>query len=287
MALGVAAQLQMGESELQTLKQELAEKLKTASRYEDAADLLDPAADFENSLTCYLKANAFEKAVKLCLQQNRPFIVDQQVKPSVSIAYELKSNQLRLILEQYSKRLLRLRIVQNTKRSMPVSNLGGDFELDSEQLSVSQASESNRSRSQSGFSETSKKSRKQQNAGKKMRKQRAVKEGSPFEEEYLIELIKEETCLQHTDKETVSSLMKILMFLGMVSEATELHSLVEKVILARSESSKLLSVEQERLLKDNFNIKEVFSNFLGYGEQQLNTQKRELAEWQNLKSFKH
>jgi hypothetical protein len=114
-----------------------------------------------------------------------------------------------------------------------------------------------------------------------------VKEGSPFEEEYLIELIKEETCLQHTDKETVSSLMKILMFLGMVSEATELHSLVEKVILARSESSKLLSVEQERLLKDNFNIKEVFSNFLGYGEQQLNTQKRELAEWQNLKSFKH
>jgi len=45
---------------------------------------------------------------------------------------------------------------------MPVSQLGtGNFELDSEQLSVSNASESNKSRSQSGFSETSKKSRRQ------------------------------------------------------------------------------------------------------------------------------
>lgn len=73
----------------------------------------------------------------------------------------------------------------------------GNFELDSEQLSVSQASESNKSRSKSsgGFSETSKKSHRQKNAVAKMRKKRAVKEGSPFEEEYLLELIREETCL--------------------------------------------------------------------------------------------
>lgn len=83
---------------------------------------------------------------------------------------------------------------------MPISSLGmgtGNFELDSEQLSVSQASESNKSRSKSsgGFSETSKKSHRQKNAVAKMRKKRAVKEGSPFEEEYLLELIREETCL--------------------------------------------------------------------------------------------
>ena len=100
---------------------------------------------------------------------------------------------------------------------MPVTNLGGDFELDSEQLSVSNASQSDRSRSsQGGFSETSKKSRKQQNAANKMRKRRVVKEGSPFEEEYLLELIKEETCLQPTDKDHVKSLMKTLMFFGMI-----------------------------------------------------------------------
>jgi hypothetical protein len=49
-----------------------------------------------------------------------------------------------------------------------------------------------------------------------MRKRRVVKEGSPFEEEYLLELIKEETCLQPTDKDHVKSLMKTLMFFGMI-----------------------------------------------------------------------
>jgi hypothetical protein len=47
-----------------------------------------------------------------------------------------------------------------------------------------------------------------------MRKKRAVKEGSPYEEEYLLELIKEETCLQPDDKEQVKSLMKSLLFFG-------------------------------------------------------------------------
>ena len=35
----------------------------------------------------------------------------------------------------------------------------------------------------------------------KMRKKKAVKEGSPFEEEYLLELLKEETKLHPDDKE--------------------------------------------------------------------------------------
>ena len=116
---------------------------------------------------------------------------------------------------------------------MPVSQLGtGDFELDSENLSVSQASESNKSRSQSsgGFSETSKKSRRQNNAVAKMRKKRAVKEGSPFEEEYLLELIKDETCLQADDKEQVKHLMRTLMFFSAITEATTVHALIAKII---------------------------------------------------------
>ena len=80
---------------------------------------------------------------------------------------------------------------------MPVSAFGADrnFELDSENLSVSNASESQMSasgrslKSGSGYSETSKQSRRQNNAKTKMKKKRTVKEGSPFEEEYLIELL--------------------------------------------------------------------------------------------------
>lgn len=81
-----------------------------------------------------------------------------------------------------------------------------------------------------------------------MRKKRAVKEGSPFEEEYILELIKDETCLQPDDKEQVKTLMKTLMFFSHISEANTLHALVAKIIQAHYESEMLVSVEQERLL---------------------------------------
>lgn len=51
------------------------------------------------------------------------------------MAYELKYNQLKEILDTYTKRLLRLNILQHSKRVMPVSGVGlssGNFELDSD-----------------------------------------------------------------------------------------------------------------------------------------------------------
>ena len=45
-----------------------------------------------------------------------------------------------------------------------------------------------------------------------MKKRKQVKEGSPFEEEYLLELLKEETVVSTEDKETVCKLMRILFF---------------------------------------------------------------------------
>ena len=148
--------------------------------------------------------------------------------------------------------MLRLKIVQHSKRVMPgMDNFGGErnFELDSEQLSMSNASESamsssNRSgKSSSGFSETSKKSRRVDNAKKKMRKKRVVKEGSPFEEEYLLELLKDDTKCTEEDKTTVKNLMKIMLYFGMVQESIQIHSLIEKLIRAQLEVECLLSVE--------------------------------------------
>jgi len=44
-----------------------------------------------------------------------------------------------------------------------------------------------------------------------MRKKRAVKEGSPFEEEYLIELLKEEVKISNEEKENVKVIMQALL----------------------------------------------------------------------------
>ena len=63
-----------------------------------------------------------------------------------------------------------------------------------------------------------------------MRKKRVVKEGSPFEEEYLIELLQEDTKCTEDDKATVKNLMKVLTYFGLVEESIQLHSLVEKLI---------------------------------------------------------
>jgi hypothetical protein len=76
-----------------------------------------------------------------------------------------------------------------------------------------------------------------------MRKKKAVKEGSPFEEEYLLELLKEETKLHPEDKEQVKRLMLALSYFSCIDEATLLHGLVEKVIMASYEVASLYSVE--------------------------------------------
>lgn len=56
-----------------------------------------------------------------------------------------------------------------------------------------------------------------------MRKKKVVKEGSPFEEEYLLELLKEETKLQSDDKDQVKKLMVALSYFSCIDEALILH----------------------------------------------------------------
>jgi hypothetical protein len=59
-----------------------------------------------------------------------------------------------------------------------------------------------------------------------------VKEGSPFEEEYLIDLLKEEIRVVVEDKDEVKEIMKALLHFGMIDESTEIHGLVEKMMRA-------------------------------------------------------
>ena len=74
----------------------------------------------------------------------------------------------------------------------------------------------------SGISETSKKS-KRQGGGKKtqkLRKKRQVKEGSPYEEAYLIDSLKEEVKITQADKDEVKDIMKALLYFGLIQEST-------------------------------------------------------------------
>ena len=119
-----------------------------------------------------------------------------------------------------------------------------------------------------------------------MRKKKVVKEGSPFEEEYLLELLKEETKLHPDDKEQVKRLMLALYYFSFIQESTLLHSLVEKVIISSYEVASLYSVEQQKTLESNQQMREVFDDVFGK-EKRGDLLKKELVEWENHKCYKH
>lgn len=75
------------------LKSEMVDRLTTAGMNEEAGDLLDPKADFQQAFECYLRANCFEKAIKLCYRMDSSKI-EGQVRPALLIAIDLKRNQL-------------------------------------------------------------------------------------------------------------------------------------------------------------------------------------------------
>jgi len=61
--------------------------------HEQAGDLMDHDKDFNRALESYLKANCFQKAIKLCSKSASQIeAIEQQVKPALLISLDLKRN---------------------------------------------------------------------------------------------------------------------------------------------------------------------------------------------------
>ena len=106
---------------------------------------------------------------------------------------------------------------------------GGMRSNDSRDSSKSSGRHSKKSQ---GYSETSKKSRRANTSAKKPRKKREIKEGAPFEEESLLEVLHDETKITKEDKDQVKNLMAALSYFGLIDEAMDLHSLLERCMKA-------------------------------------------------------
>lgn len=151
------------------------------------------------------------EAIRECSKEVEDELREQflsQTKAAVNLAYDVKKNNFLQLLTKFSTKYLRLKIVQNQKRSMPSASdmLNRDatgLGFDADQISMSGtstfsesqlSSTSGSQQSSSGFSQTSKLSKRNpdRKQKKKMRKRRQVKEGSPFEEDNLIEILKED-----------------------------------------------------------------------------------------------
>lgn len=146
----------------------------------------------------------------------------------------------------------------------------------------------------SGVSETSKKSKRQGNLKKqqkqKLKKKRQVKEGSPYEEAFLLDILKEEVRVTQTDKDEVKDIMKALLNFGMVTESTDIHEYVERLLKAQHQVQTLLSLEQQVALEkanaQQISIQEMFPEYFGKQKRDEDFQKS-LNEWRDVKFFKH
>lgn len=111
--------------------------------------------------------------------------------------------------------------------------------------SASQRSSASRGSQSAGssISQTSKKSRRASSTKKKKKKLKQVKEGSPFEEDNLIELLQDEVKLTVDDQNSVKDIMDALVFFSQIEASTQLHELVEKLMKANAACQKLRTVE--------------------------------------------
>jgi hypothetical protein len=137
--------------DIEQVRGELVTNLISNSKHEDAADLLSDAShpetyDLVKAVECYVKANNWNKAIKFCIEDpSQTEKIQSLIRPTLLVAVDLKSNQIKQTLDTFGKRYLRLKIVQHTKKNQAgLTTFGGqrDFELDSDALSMSAASQS-------------------------------------------------------------------------------------------------------------------------------------------------
>lgn len=113
-----------------------------------------------------------------------------------------------------------------------------------------------------------------------MKKRKDCKEGSPFEEENLIQLLQEETKIEASDKSQVKILMQSLTYYGMLEESIEIHELVSKVMQAGFEAEQLLTLEQLAVFEKQPELRQVFQKELGLQPREA-IFKKAYEEWEN------
>lgn len=159
------------------------------------------------------------------------------IKRGVNLAYSLKLNELGKKTSDYKEKVVRLKIVQENKKLIPGVIKPGNMNLDMETMSQSQFSDLSQSQASdtSGISETSKLSMARARRGKSNKKKnkggnvRSVKEGSPFEEELLVDFLNNLVVTKEERKE-IGNLIKVLVYFSLIDESVKIHEATETLM---------------------------------------------------------
>ena len=178
---------------------------------------------------------------------------------NLSLQYELNYNLLKKNLLDFKEKYNRLLIVQEIKKEHPEVyelDINKDEEIDNVSDSGSVVSGSSKKSGKSSSSRMSKSKK-----GKKKNMRRNVKEGSPMEEEFLIENLKELKIEDGFIKE-MNELSDVLMMSKMNNKSEELRSMINEYINeVNYKTKKLFLYKQIKYVNEHPEICDLFPNF--------------------------
>ncbi|NXM09600.1 ELP1 protein, partial [Tyrannus savana] len=232
-ALCMASRLGYTKDELSGLARSMAGKLAEQRRHAEAAILLEQyAQDYEEAVLLLLEGALWEDALRLIHKYGRLDILETNFKPAI---LEAQKSQL-IFLDSQKTAFLRyksrLQVVREMKekaceslQDYEVPNCP-ELELFSETSSIVTASDMNSkySHSNSRISARSSKNRR-----KAERKKYSLKEGSPFEDIALLEVLGENVRAVESVKGDIHILLKQLVLFGYDEQAGALQQVLEEV----------------------------------------------------------
>ncbi|NWY91467.1 ELP1 protein, partial [Loxia curvirostra] len=233
-ALCMASQLGYTKDKLSSLAQSMAGKLVEQRKYAEAAILLEQYdQDYEEAILLLLEGALWEEALRLIHKYSRLDILETNLKPAI---LEAQKSQLIFLDSQKTSFLLhksRLQVVRELKeracenlQDYEVPNCP-ELELFSETSSVVTASDMN---SKYTHSNSRISARSSKNRRKAERKRYSLKEGSPFEDIALLEVLGESVRAVETVKGEIHILLKQLVLFGYDEQAGALQQVLEEVL---------------------------------------------------------
>lgn len=276
MLFAVSSNLNFDKEKIQQLAVEYCEKLQKDEKYIREAGIIlakynGVGDDVQHkAIDLLIKSKNYFYAIEKSSEWNKKEFIEKEIKNGVKLAYELKFNDVTKKVKDYKDKLLRLKIVQHNKKHLGnINSLGaGGGAFDAETMSQSQMSDASLASgtgSISGLSETSKLSQARVRMGKskkkpkQKKKKKLPKEGSPFEEEMLVDYL-EDTEVPKEERDEVSNLMKTLVYFGYIDESVYLHEKVEELMKLSNEKHRTIEqtdiLLESPVLKDLYNIKD-------------------------------
>ncbi|NWR21891.1 ELP1 protein, partial [Emberiza fucata] len=233
-ALCMASRLGYTKDKLCSLARSMAGKLVEQRKYAEAAILLEQyTQDYEEAVVLLLEGALWEEALRLIHKYGRLDILETNLKPAI---LEAQKSQLIFLDSQktaFLRHKSRLQVVRELKekacehlQDYDVPNCP-ELELFSETSSVVTASDMN---SKYTHSNSRISARSSKNRRKAERKRYSLKEGSPFEDIALLEVLGESVRAVETVKGEIYILLKQLVLFGYDEQAGALQQVLEEVL---------------------------------------------------------